>query len=107
MLPAFISSIAEWQYWVSISAHSTEPAKIWITYIGVLHPTKPAKTLGLPTPVCFIPQFADGVVQTLKLFQSASSVINPLKFGCQSCGNIADEKVHLDCRNAEFLVTNT
>ena len=31
----------------------------------------------------------------------------PLKFGCQSCGNIADEKVHLDCRNAEFLVTNT
>ncbi len=55
MLPAFISSIAEWQYWVSISAHSTEPAKIWITYIGVLHPTKPAKTLGLPTPVCFIP----------------------------------------------------
>ena len=31
----------------------------------------------------------------------------PLKFGCQSCGNIADEKVHVDCRNAEFLVTNT
>ena len=30
----------------------------------------------------------------------------PLKFGCQSCGNIADEKVHVDCRNAEFLITN-
>jgi len=30
----------------------------------------------------------------------------PLKFGCQSCRNIADEKVHVDCRNAEFLVTN-
>lgn len=26
----------------------------------------------------------------------------PLKFGCQSCGNIADEKVHVDCRNAEL-----
>jgi transcription elongation factor Elf1 len=28
----------------------------------------------------------------------------PLKFGCLSCGHIEDEKVHLDCRNAEYLL---
>ena len=31
----------------------------------------------------------------------------PLKFGCQSCGSLTDEKVHADCRNAEFLIANT
>jgi predicted amidophosphoribosyltransferase len=29
-----------------------------------------------------------------------------LKFGCENCGHITDEKVHVDCRNAEFLSRN-
>jgi predicted amidophosphoribosyltransferase len=28
----------------------------------------------------------------------------PLRFGCPSCGHIEDEKVHLDRRNAEYLL---
>jgi hypothetical protein len=29
-----------------------------------------------------------------------------LKLACNTCGHISDEKVHLDCRKAEFLVTH-
>ena len=29
-----------------------------------------------------------------------------LKFTCKRCGYISDEKIHVDCRNAEFLVTS-
>ena len=28
----------------------------------------------------------------------------PLNFVCNRCGYIADEKVHVDCRNAEFFL---
>lgn len=28
-----------------------------------------------------------------------------LKLTCNTCGHISDEKIHTDCRNAEFLVT--
>jgi predicted amidophosphoribosyltransferase len=28
----------------------------------------------------------------------------PINFECSHCGHIADEKIHVDCRNAEFLV---
>jgi predicted amidophosphoribosyltransferase len=31
----------------------------------------------------------------------------PINFACGHCGHIADEKVHVDCRNAEFFLSST
>ena len=31
----------------------------------------------------------------------------PINFTCGHCGYIADEKVHVDCRNAEFFLSTT
>jgi predicted amidophosphoribosyltransferase len=30
----------------------------------------------------------------------------PINFVCSRCGYITDEKVHVDCRNAEFFVSS-
>jgi hypothetical protein len=31
----------------------------------------------------------------------------PINFACSHCGRIIDEKVHVDCRNAEFFLSTT
>jgi hypothetical protein len=29
-----------------------------------------------------------------------------IKYTCKTCGFISDEKIHADCRTAEFLITH-
>lgn len=41
----------------------------------------------------------------LEVISVCKSCYQTLKLACNACGYISDEKVHLDCRNAEFLVT--
>jgi predicted amidophosphoribosyltransferase len=31
----------------------------------------------------------------------------PINFACSHCGRIVDEKVHIDCRDAEFFLSTT
>ena len=57
-------------------------------------------TVFVPDTIC---RACGSEFEALSLCQFCNEII---KYTCMTCGFISDEKIHADCRTAEFLITH-